>query len=185
MWNPFKRKSKQEKTLHDLIVNDNVMRELERRGLVHWQVKDKLFLIEESLAQIWLSLGEKKLKTTLNAAALWQNFQLIQEAYQNKTTLIEAEAVRKVQQEHPDTQLTNADITRIRQNARDNMPEIDPADLDVIREFDIMVIRATAISENEATEANGQLVALGHYDGKTIELAMYDDIKDRLNASKE
>ncbi len=185
MRNPFKRKSKQEKTLRNIIVNDKVMRELERRGLVHWQVKDKLFLIEESLAQLWLALGEKKLKACLNAAAQWQNFQLTQEAYQNNATLIEAEAVRKVKQEHPGLQLTNTDITRIRQNARDNMPEIDPDTLDVIREFDIMVIRASAISEKDATESNGQLIAMGHYDGKNIELAMYDDIKDRLNAQKE
>ena len=177
MWNPFRRKSKQKKTLSDLVSVTRTMRDLERYGLVHWQVKDKLFLIEESLVQIWLALGEKKFKAALRAAAMWQNFQLIQEAYQNRASLVEAEAVRKAQKEHPDTALTDADINRIRQEARSNMPEIDPDTFNVIQEFDIMIIRAGAVSGNEATQASGQLIALGHFDGGKLELAMYDDIK--------
>lgn len=180
MWNPFRRKSKQDKTLRNLVACDSIMRDLERRGLVHWQVKDKLFLIEESLAQIWLAYGEEIFKAALRSAAMWQNFQLIQEAYQNKAALVEAEAVRKAQKEHPDTALTDADINRIRQNARANMPEIDPDTFSVIQEFDIMIIRAGAASENEATQTNGQLIALGHFDGSKLEFAMYDDIKHAL-----
>ena len=37
-----------------------------------------------------------------------------------------------------------------------------------------------ATSVNQATESNGQLLAVGHYDGEKVEMAMYDDIKHNL-----
>lgn len=165
--------------MRELAYGFSVLNDFERKGLIHWQSKDHLLLIEERLAITWMATGEKGLNNCLNAVGQWQNFKLIQEAYETHRINIETEAVRKARK--PARVLTNDDIARIRQEARDKMPEIDPATLKVISEFDIMVIRASAPSSAEATEANGQLVAVGHYDGEKVEMAMYEDIKHTLN----
>lgn len=58
MWNPFKRKSKQQKQLRKLATSFSIISELSRRGLIHWQVKDKTLLMEENLAVLELSKGK-------------------------------------------------------------------------------------------------------------------------------
>ncbi len=182
MWNPFKRKPKRQRELEDLAKTFAIMEAFARRGRIHWQYKDSILLVEEELALVNLSYGPEKFQNFLNAAAQWQNFQLIQEAYERHRINHEAEAVRRAST--PGRVLTNDDLQRIRLNARASMPEIDLATISTISEFDIMVIRANAPSSAEATEANGQLLALGHYDGEKVEMAMYDDIKDTLQGGK-
>lgn len=180
MWKIFKRKkNKQLKELNQLTTAFAIINEFNRRGLVHWQTKDKILLIEESLAVLQLAQGEEGFRNFLDHAALWQNYQLIRDAYEAKRIEIETKAVREAQKQVGN--LTNTDIQRIRQNARAKMDMIPPEKLDMIREFDIMVIRANAISPQTAKEENGQLLALGHYDGSKVEMAMYDDIKHNLN----
>ena len=47
MWNPFKRKNKKLRELRQFSTAFAILTELSRRGLIHWQVKDKMLLIEE------------------------------------------------------------------------------------------------------------------------------------------
>ena len=180
MWNIFKRKKKKQlKELTQLSQAFAIITEFNRRGLIHWQVKDKILLIEESLAVVQMAQGEEAFKRFLNHAANWQNFRLIRDAYDQARVDFEAQAVREAQQKEGN--LSKADIQRIRQNARSKMDVIPIEQLPgLIREFDIMIIRANAISPQTAKEENGQLLALGHYDGKQVEMAMYDDIKHNL-----
>lgn len=180
MW-PFNRKKKKQlRELKEVSSAFAIIGEMNRRGLIHWQVKDKLLLIEESLALLQLSQGEKGFRKFLEQVAQWQNYQLISETYDRQRINVEAKAVREAESV-PGKVLTADDIQRIRLNARNSLQFIDPDEIkSLITEFDIMVIRATARSVNEATEENGQLLALGHYDGKQLEMAMYDDIKDTL-----
>ena len=44
-----------------------------------------------------------------------------------------------------------------------------------------MIIRSNAVSEQEATQEGGQLVAVGHYDGKKVEMAMWDEIRNEFS----
>lgn len=76
--------------------------------------------------------------------------------------------------------LTKADLQRIRQQAREDMKPIPPEQLDCIKEFDILIVRASAPSAEQATKENGQLLAVGHFDGQKVEMAMYDDIKHTI-----
>ena len=69
---------------------------------------------------------------------------------------------------------------RIRQNARENMQMLPIEQLDCIKEFDIFVVRSNAPSAQDATEENSQLLAIGHFDGEKVEMAMYDEIKYTL-----
>ncbi len=185
MWNPFRRKSKQQKELRQITLTATILNNLERRGLIHWQVKENLLLIEESLAQVWLSYGERGFKNCLNAAAQWQNFRIIQAAYEDRRIEREAEAVRKAKEANPDLTLTDDDILRIRQTARETLPEADPEAFGVIGEFDLFIIRSTAAATAAATESNGQLLAIGHFDGKKLEMALYADIKHRLRQGEK
>ena len=181
MWNPFERFGKKKqmfKDLKDIAFVISVFDKFERIGLITWRQKDKILIVEESLTVMKLAEGKKGFQNFLNQAALWQNERIISEAYETRRIKVETDAVRKAQKDYAN--LTNADIHRIRQEARENMTMIPPAQLDCIKEFDIFVVRANAPSAQDATQESGQLLALGHYDGEKVEMAMYDDIKHNL-----
>lgn len=191
MKNPFRKKSKGKGTgkkarlreLGNTAADFAIIDEFSKRGLICWQVKNRMLLIEESLAMVELGLGAVLFEGFLKKVCDWQNFKLINEAYEQKRIEIEAAAVRSAQ-EKSDKPLSNADILRIRQHSRTFIEQIPLDQLpDLIREFDILVIRASATTADSATEENGQLLAVGHYDGEKLEMAMYDDVKSSLVSS--
>lgn len=176
MWNPFRR-NKQNKLqeLRDLSVISAILNEFERHGLIHWQRRDKILVIEESLVKLKLAEGRSGFLKFLNQVAMWQNNNIAQEAYEAHRLKVETEAVRKAQAQF--AMLTKEDLQRIRQNAREQMPIIPLEQLKFIKEFDIFVVRADAPSFQDATKEDGHLLALGHFDGEKVEMAMYEDIK--------
>ena len=178
MWNPFKRKNKKLKELQDLAVMTAIFEKWSRQGLIFWRKKDNILIIEEYLAKIKMAEGREGFLKFLNQVATWQNNIIIQEAYAAHCLKVETDAVRKAQRKYAN--LTKADIMRIRQEARENMPMLPIEQLEYIKEFDIFVVRANAPSAQEATEESGQLLALGHFDGEKVEMAMYDDVKHIL-----
>ena len=175
MWNPFRRKNKKLKELQDLAAMTAIFEKWSRQGVIFWRKKDKILIIEEYLAMLKMSEGRDGFLKFLNQVATWQNSILIQEAYAARCLKVETEAVRKAQREY--ASLTKADIQRIRQEARENMPMIPLEQLEYIKEFDIFVVRADAPSIQDATKEDGHLLALGHFDGEKVEMAMYEDIK--------
>nr|DAH78003.1 MAG TPA: hypothetical protein [Caudoviricetes sp.] len=186
MWNPFKRiKQKQSmKRLRHVSSAVSTLKKLERDGLLHWQVKGKTLLLEQSLAIVMMSQGRKDFMKFLDLVAQYKNAELISDAYEQQRIGLETAAVRKAQ-EQTQTKLTDADIQRIRQNAREEIQHIDISSiLNAIHEFDIMIIRSNAVSEQEATQEGGQLVAVGHYDGKKVEMAMWDEIKKEFSTQQ-
>ena len=183
MWNLFKRKKKKLKELHDLSMMSAIFEKLSRWGVIFWRKKDNILIIEEFLVRLKVSEGREGFLKFLNQVATWQNSILIQEAYAAHCLKVETNAVRKAQRKYAN--LTKADIMRIRQNARENMPIIPLEQLDCIKEFDIFVVRANAPSAQDATEENSQLLALGHFDGEKVEMAMYNDIKHILHDKSE
>ena len=178
MWNPFRRKNKHLKELQDLAAMIGIFEILSRRGVVFWRKKDNILIIEEYFAMLKMAEGREGFLKFLNQVAVWQSSKLIDEAYEAHSIKVETDAVRKAQRKYAN--LTKADIMRIRQEARENMPMLPIEQLDYIKEFDIFIVRANAPSAQDATEASGQLLALGHYDGEKVEMAMYDDIKHNL-----
>lgn len=191
MKNPFRKKSKGKSTGKKARMRElgntadafAIIDEFSRFNFIFWQVKNRMLLIEESLALVELGLGAAKFKDFLKKVCDWQNFKLISEAYEQKRIEIEAAAVRKAQEERG-APLTDADILRIRQHARSFMEQIPLEQLpNLIREFDILIIRESATTADSATEENGQLLAVGHYDGEKLEMAMYDDVKSSLVSS--
>ena len=184
MWNLLKNKKKKtEKELRDLSAVFSILDEFEKRGVIHWQRKNKVLLIEEVLGTLKVAEGRDGFLRFLNQVSMWQNHRLLAEAYESLCLKVETEAVRKARAQFAN--LTKADIMRIRQEARENMPFISPEQLDYIKEFDIFVVRANAPSAQEATEASGQLLAIGHFDGEKVEMAMYDEIKHNLINSND
>lgn len=181
MWNFFKRnkQKKQLREIRNLSTMFGILDQLSKRGNIYWKEKDNILLIEERFALLKIAEGKEGFQKFLEQVATWQNYKLITAAYEQRVLEIETEAVRHAQQYNPN--LTNSDIYRIRQHARTTMSEIKPETLDVIREFDIMIIRATAPSAKDATQENGQLLAVGHFDGTQVEMAMYEDVKHVLH----
>ena len=183
MWNPFRRKNKHLKELQDLAAMMGIFEILSRRGVVFWRKKDNILIIEECFAMLKMAEGREGFLKFLNQVAVWQSSKLIDEAYETHSIKVETDAVRKSQRKYAN--LTKADIMRIRQEARENMQMLPIEQLDYIKEFDIFVVRANAPSAQEATEASGQLLALGHFDGEKVEMAMYDEIKHNLINSND
>ena len=183
MWNPFRRKNKHLKELQDLAAMMGIFEILSRRGVVFWRKKDNILIIEECFAMLKMAEGREGFLKFLNQVAVWQSSKLIDEAYETHSIKVETDAVRKAQRKYAN--LTKADIMRIRQEARENMQMLPIEQLDYIKEFDIFVVRANAPSAQEATEASGQLLALGHFDGEKVEMAMYDEIKHNLINSND
>ena len=176
MWNPFKRNKKNKlQELRDLSAISAILNEFERHGLIHWQRRDKILVIEESLVKLKLAEGRSGFLKFLNQVAMWQNNNIAQEAYEAHRLKVETDAVRKAQAQF--AMLTKEDLQRIRQNAREQMPIIPLEQLKFIKEFDIFVVRADAPSIQDANKEDGQLLALGHFDGEKVEMAMYEDIK--------
>ena len=183
MWNLFKRKNKKLKELHDLSMMNAIFEKLSRLGVIFWRKKDKILIIEEYLAMLKISEGREGFLKFLNQVTTWQNSILFQEAYEAYFLKAETSAVREAQRKY--ASLTKADVMRIRQNVREKMPIVVPEQIGCIKEFDIFVVRANAPSAQDATEESGQLLALGHYDGEKVEMAMYDEIKHILHDKSE
>ena len=178
MWNLFKRKNKKLKELQDLAAMIAIFEKWSRQGVIFWRKKDNILIIEEYLAKLKMAEGREGFLKFLNQVATWQNNIIIQEAYAAHCLKVETDAVRKAQRKYAN--LTKADVMRIRQEARENMPMLPIEQLEYIKEFDIFVVRANAPSAQEATQESGQLLALGHFDGENVEMAMYNDIKHIL-----
>ena len=184
MWNLLKNKKKKtEKELRDLSAVFSILDEFEKRGVIHWQRKNRVLLIEEVLGTLKVAEGRDGFLRFLNQVSMWQNHRLLAEAYESLRLKVETEAVRKARAQF--AMLTKADMQRIRQNARENMEMIPPERLDCIKEFDIFVVRANAPSAQDATEESGLLLALGHFDGEKVEMAMYDEVKHNLMNSND
>lgn len=184
MKNPFRKKGKGKKARmresSKVLEAFAIVEKFSRSNFIFWQVKNRMLLIREPLALVELGLGADKFKDFLKTVCDWQNFKLINEAYEQKRIEIEAAAVRKAQEERG-APLSDADVLFIRQHARSSMEQIPLDQLpNLIREFDILIIRESATSADTATEENGQLLAVGHYDGEKLEMAMYDDVKSSL-----
>ena len=178
------KRKKAVNALKDISTITALFKKWERSGLLYWQVKGKTLLLEQSLAVSIMSMGPEKFKKFLNLLAQFKNAELIGNAYEQQRIELETAAVRDVQ-EKTSGKLTDADIQRIRQNARENMQHIDMKSiLDAIHEFDIMIIRSSAISSADATQEGGELVAVGHFDGEKVEMAMWDEIKNDLKEEK-
>ena len=178
------KRKKAVNSLKDLSGLTALFKDWERSGLFHWQVKGKTLLMEQSLAISIMSLGPEKFKKYLDLLAQFKNAELIGNAYEQQRIDLETAAVRDAQ-EKTSSKLTDADIQRIRLNARENMQHIDMKSiLDAINEFDIMIIRSSAISSADATQEGGELVAVGHFDGRKVEMAMWDEIKNDLKEEK-
>ena len=183
MWNLFKRKNKKLKELQELAVMTAIFEKWSRQGVIFWRKKDNILIIEEYLAKLKMSEGREGFLKFLNQVATWQNNIIIQEAYAAHCLKVETNAVRKAQRKY--ASLTKADVMRIRQNVREKMLFVVPEQIGCIKEFDIFVVRANAPSAQDATEESGQLLALGHYDGEKVEIAMYDEIKHILHDKSE
>ena len=183
MWNLFKRKNKKLKELQALAAMTAIFEKLSRQGVIFWRKKDNILIIEEYLSKLKMAEGREGFLKFLNQVATWQNSIIIQEAYAAHCLKVETDAVRKAQRKY--ASLTKADIMRIRQESRENMPMLPIEQLEYIKEFDIFVVRANAPSAQEATEESGQLLAIGHYDGEKVEMAMYDEIKHILHDKSE
>lgn len=188
MWNFIKNRIRNKsaslkKEMRDIATIIEIFKKFERRELVFWQQKNKILLIEESLALANMAGGREAFQKFLDQAAMWQNARLINDSYEAYRIKVETDAVRQAEKNF--AVLTKADIARIRQHARQEMRMLPLEELDYIKEFDIFIIRSSAPSAQNADPKSDELLAVGHYDGKKVEMALYEDIKHNLIKTDE
>lgn len=183
MWNFIKNRisnksASLKKEMRDIVTITEIFKKFEQHGLVSWRLKDKVLLIEESLALVNMTGGREAFQKFLDQAAMWQNARLISDGYEAYRIKVETDAVRQAEKNF--SVLTKADIARIRQHARREMRMLPLEELDYIKEFDIFIIRSHAPSAQNADPMSNELLAVGHYDGKKVEMALYKEIKHNL-----
>ena len=82
MWNFIKNRisnksASLKKEMRDIATIIEIFKKFERRDLVFWQKKNKILLIEESLALVKMAGGREAFQKFLDQAAMWQNARLI------------------------------------------------------------------------------------------------------------
>ena len=156
---------------------------LQEKGLILWMHKDHYLLIAEPVAVYVMAYGATFFKSFLYSVVDWQNYKNLQAAYEQERVRLEGEAIRREASQHD--RLTMDDLDRIRRNAREQMHEINTDTLPLVKEFDIFIIRDSAPTAVDASVDNGQLVAVGHFDGSKIEMEMWEDIKHNFTTSEK
>lgn len=156
---------------------------LQEKGLIMWMHKDHYLLIAEPLAMYIMAYGATFFKRFLYCIIDWQNYKNLQAAYEQERVRLEGEAIRREASQHD--RLTMDDLDRIRRNAREQIHEINTDTLPLVKEFDIFIIRESAPTAVDASVDNGQLVAVGHFDGSKIEMEVWEDIKHNFTTSEK
>ena len=183
----LRQRREEKRRLRDLNKTASAFVTLERlqtSGLLAWDQKQRRVLIAEPLAFIYMSKAETW-QAFLQNLYLWMYYTACNEAweaYMQKEELkavraamaereqVEATADGKTQKQHSPN-LTRNDIDRIRRARR---AEIAQSDMKPprVEGFEFFIIRDT-------TDAQPDIVAVGHYDPDTeqIEMATWQEVK--------
>lgn len=177
-------------TLKDLASTFAILNELEQRGAFHWHPRERILLIEETFARIQMAKGREGFHNFLNKVKDYQNYRLLQEAYNSHLIEEQTKAIREAKKKY--VALSQSDITRIRQHVQDTLSELDASKI-TFSAYEIYIIRADVPSAEEALKSpslegrdgvgsGGALIAVGHYNSETenLEMSLYEDIKQNL-----
>lgn len=166
------RSRRNRKNLKSLAQSIDVVDKLIGANQIFWFKEKNQFIIDERLALFFL-LDKVKWTGFLNMLLLYAQYQYTYDATLKKKQEIEKKAVSEAYKQNPD--LTESDIQRIRNNAIENVSEME---IEVLKEIDFAIVRKDAPIVSRATEENGQLLVVGHYDSeKNLEMANWEEVK--------
>lgn len=166
------RNRRKKNDLKNLAQSIDVVDKLIGANQIFWFREKNQFIIDERLALFFL-LDKVKWTGFLNMLLLYAQYQYTYDATLKKKQKIEKKAVSEAYKQNPD--LTESDIQRIRNNALDNISEME---IEVLKEIDFAIVRKDAPIVSRATEENGQLLVVGHYDSeKNLEMANWEEVK--------
>lgn len=166
------RSRRKKNDLKNLAQSIDLVDKLIGANQIFWFKEKNQFIIDERLALIFL-FDKVKWTGFLNMLLLYAQYQYTYDATIKKKQEIEKKAVSEVYKQNPD--LTESDIQRIRNNAIDNISEME---IEVLKEIDFAIVRKDAPIVSRATEENGQLLVVGHYDSeKNLEMANWEEVK--------
>lgn len=166
------RSRRNRKNLKSLAQSIDLVDKLIGANQIFWFKEKNQFIIDERLALIFL-FDKVKWTGFLNMLLLYAQYQYTYDATIKKKQEIEKKAVSEAYKQNPD--LTESDIQRIRNNAIENVSEME---IEVLKEIDFAIVRKDAPIVSRATEENGQLLVVGHYDSeKNLEMANWEEVK--------
>ena len=186
MFNFLKRKSPKRESIKRLKEVARVfgsMQQMERKGLLHWDVRARRLFIAEPLAIVMMNKPETW-KAFLSNVFLWQTYVRQNEAWERARIGAEGAAIRRAKESAG--VLTEEEVARIRR-AADNALAEDKVKVPKMEGYEVFIISDATpplrdAEDHTKAEAKGQIVAVGHYAPETdkVEMAMWSDIKRNL-----
>lgn len=164
-----KRRREQRKKLKELRQFSNVfstLDRLEQSGLLVWDQKQRRLFISQSLAVLTMLKSPDAYVATVQNIYLWTYWQQIQQVTEDTMLKAEIAAVRKasVKENYKTTQLSRADVERIRLAARQQVAESD-MEPPKVEPFEMFIVEDTV-------DAKPRIIAVGYFDPETNDMEM-------------
>jgi hypothetical protein len=178
--NPFtyfsKKRREQRKKLKELrqfSSTFSTLDRLEQSGLLTFDSKSRRLFISQSLAVLTMLRSPEAYVATVQNLYLWTYWQQIQQVTADTMLKAELAAVRaaSVSENHETSQLSRADIERIRLAARQQVAESD-VEPPKVEPFEIFIVEDTV-------DAKPKIIAVGYFDPETndTELAPWSEVE--------
>ena len=156
------------------IKNMHALDVLEEKGLLTWNPSERRLFIHISLASLYIGMGVDAWRNFLGNVYNWQYFRESNAAWQSHTLKVEMHAVQEAKRT-ADHKLTEQELIRIKQKARDKMAatDVQPPKPDG---FEFFVVD-TATN----TEESSPIVVVGNYDPENgFQMTDWNSVKDKL-----
>ncbi len=184
--NPFtyfsKKRREQRKKLKELrqfSSTFSTLDRLEQSGLLTFDSKSRRLFISQSLAVLTMLRSPEAYVATVQNLYLWTYWQQIQQVTADTMLKAELAAVRaaSVGENHETSQLSRADIERIRLAARQQVAESD-VEPPKVEPFEIFIVEDTV-------DAKPKIIAVGYFDPETndTELAPWSEVEPLIRKS--
>ena len=176
-----KKRREQRKKLKELRQFSSVfstLDRLEQSGLLVWDQKSRRYFISQSLAAVMIDQGTEGWINFIQNLYLHTCWQQIQQVTEDTMLKAELAAVREASKT-AETQLSRADIERIRFSARQRLAESD-VEPPKVEPFEFFIVEDT-------TDAAAKLIAVGWFDPEKndMELAPWSEVEPLLHKAAE
>ena len=184
-WKERREQRRRLKELQAFAGGFKTMDQMEDKGLLAWNMKQRQLFIDSSLAYVMMARGAETWKNFVNNVYLWQYSKECERAWADFFLKEELKAVRDYKSQHRGTVVTRADVNRIREARR---MEILQSDMEApkIKGFEFFIVAPPKLDTQDSPRVSsspvGELVAVGHYEPDTeqMEMATWEEVRYKL-----
>lgn len=154
---------KQLKKLHNIGSVFHALNELEKGGMLSFDINNRRLFIEEPLALVMMTGGAKKWENFIGNCFVWLYHRQCSEAWDQYIKTEELDAVRVASKQY--AAMTRADVERVRRVRRDEIMEgdIEPPK---VEGFEFFVVRSVNQRPPTPSHLRGGASCSGYYEGR-------------------